>query len=317
MLVSKFHSNLLRVFLRVPQTSIFGMIQCKSTNIDVFDVFTTEILSNKSLKLPLQSSTDIIRPLNIIKPTECQTGIKLKTITNNDTVDWSESEIDQNLIVSMDCGDRKTFDGIIEQMLTLKRLPSEKIIVRVLCYLCDDNVNSMNTIIRLIDLCQEINLGFYAKNVDFAPFLSQYLWKLQKFDEALNTLNAIFGVTNKTSKSLILRNYRQIIYDAVKNQDESVVDKVISNALEINERHKDSILIVYVWSDCFFSELFRNQQKAETLFAAHDVIRTTISKDVGWIALTLLQQVIHNLFLQKIEKLKNLIKILLLFPAQR
>ncbi|XP_031620657.1 uncharacterized protein LOC116339119 [Contarinia nasturtii] len=286
-----FQSNMLR--LRIPQTSTFEMTQSKSTNIDVLDIFTTKLLSQKSAS-PTKFQPTIEADIN--RRSESETKAKLKVDVNNDSkymVNWSEDELDRNLMVSMDCEDRKTFDEIVEQMLTLKRLPSEKLIVRVLCHLCDDSENSMNTISHLIDLCGEINLEFYAKNLDFEPFLSQHLWKCQRFDDALNTLNSIYGVTNKTTKSLILRNYRQIIYDAVKNQDESIVDKVIFHVTQINDRYNESILIIYTWSDCFFSELFRNQKKAEALFIAHDVIRTAVSKDIGWIALTLLKQ--HNI----------------------
>lgn len=272
---------------------ICEIVHRKSTNVDALDIFTTNILSKK---IPAAISTP--DPQTTGKDhSELQKKEVLRTKQNADLKlsatnieDWTQAEIDRSLIVSMDCSDRKSVDQIIQRILTTKQLPSETVILRVLCYLCDDTENSMTIISNLIDVCQEKNLAFYAKSIEFAPFLSQYLWKLKRFDDALHTLNEIW--INKRAKSLILRNYRQIIYDAVKNHDEIVRDKVITNAIKINEKFRDPILITYVWSDCFFSELFRNNQKANDLFTTHDVIRLTVSKDIGWIASTLLHQ--HN-----------------------
>lgn len=273
-----------------------GLVHCKSTNIDVLDIFTTQHILSKKNSLASKSPTinatatenERLQQLKkLALETQMNTKNSEKSALNIES--WSQADIDNCLIVSMDCSDRKTFDEIVEQILASKNLPSEGIILRVLCHLCDDNTNSMETITQLIDVCQEKNLAFYAKNMEFAPFLSQYLWKFERFDDALNTLNTIFSTTNQISKSLILRNYRQIIYDAVKNQDELVLDKVIANAKHIYEKYKDPILITYVWSDCFFSELFRCHQRADAIFTTHEVIRRTVSKDIGWFALTLLQ----------------------------
>lgn len=87
-----------------------------------------------------------------------------------------------------------------------------------------------------------------------------------------------------------MQNYRQIVFDGVKNCDENVVELIVSNAKYINSKYKDPILIIYAWSDCFFNELFRNQRKAEELFTAYEAVRLAVSKKIGWIALRLLEQ---------------------------
>lgn len=298
-LATVFHQNMCHFLVRsrlAPLT--FRMVNRKSTNVDVLDVFTTQILEKKNsttakvAKRKETTETPHSDRSNFWKEIVSKTQAMIDSTKVLIVDDWNQTDIDDYLIVSMDCGDRKTFNELIEQILISKRLPSEAVILRVLCHLCDDSDHSMSTVSRLIDVCQEMNLAFYANNMEFAPFLSQYLWKLEHFDDALNTLNSIYNTTNKVSKSLILRNYRQIIYDCVKNHDEIVRDKVIANAAQINEKHKDTTLLNYVWRDCFFSVLFRNQQKANELFAIHDEIRQAISKDIGWIALNLLQQ--HN-----------------------
>lgn len=286
---SVFHTNLMRFAVSLP----IGIPHHKSTDIDALDIFTTDIL------LPLKKSR--VPKLIDAPPISVQGSDRsdlLKKVSSerqtvSDMQTWNQNEIDHYLMVCMDCDDRTTLLRIIGKMLELKRLPSDAIILRVFCHLCDDDADSMATISRLIDLCSETNMEFYAKNVKFAPFLSQYLWKLKRYDDALSTLNSIYATTNKSAKSLILRNYRQIIFDAIRNGDESLVERIVSNAECVNGKHKDPILIIYVWSDCFFSELFRNQTKATVLFTRYDAVRQAVAKKIGTIALTLLQQ--HNI----------------------
>lgn len=283
---SVFHTHLMRFAVGLP----VGTTHHKSTDVDALDVFTTDVLLPKKSK---NSSKLLYHNSMAMQPDRSEI---LKKVSSDefalDMKTWNQNEIDHYLMVSMDCGDRKTLIRIIEQMTELKRLPSDGMILRVLCHLCDDDNESMATITHLIDLCQEINMAFYANNMEFVPFLSQYLWKLKRYDDALSMLNSIYATTNRTAKSLILRNYRQIIFDAIKNGDENVVERIVTNAECVNSKFKDPILIVYVWSDCFFSELFRNQRKADELFTAYDAIRQAASKRIGWIALTLLQH--HN-----------------------
>lgn len=284
---SVFHANLMRFAVAQP----IGITHHKSTDIDALDIFTTDILLPRKLKAPEPIDTT---PISL----QCDRSDLLKKVSSeqqtvSDMKAWNQNDIDHYLIVSMDCGDRKTLMLIIGKMLELKRLPSDVTILRVLCHLCDDNTDSMATISRLIDLCSETNMEFYAKNMKFAPFLSQYLWKSKRYDDALSTLNSIYATTNKTAKSLILRNYRQIIFDAIRNGDEHVVERIVANAECINSKYKDPILIIYAWSDCFFSELFRNQKKANELFTTYVSVQQAVSKKIGWISLSLLHQ--HNI----------------------
>lgn len=105
-------------------------------------------------------------------------------------------------------------------------------------------------------------------------------------------------------RSNILRNYRKIISVAVENCDEHVVEHIVSNAEYINSKYQDPILIIFVWSDCFFSELFRNQRKAEDLFTAYDAIPKAVTKQISAIALQLICT--HN-----IDAIHRLIEVLL------
>lgn len=300
-LATIFHQQIVGPIWRSPLVSALGMIHCKSTNVDVLDIFASDILckatqddSNKSSEPPsmkhkqsAQFITDLFTEpkVNTKKKEQSNAPIKMD--------DWCQNDIDEHIVACINCNNQNTFHEIVEHILETKRMPSDAVIIQILSYLCNDQDDSMAIITRLIDLCQEKNIAFYATNVEFVPFLSQYLWEKDQFNDALNSLNSIFATTNKTAKAQILRNYRQIIFNTVKNQDDSILEKVITYAQDIHTTHKNPILIIYIWSDCFFSDLFRNHKKADELFDVYEEVQQTVSRDIGWIVLTLLQQ--HNI----------------------
>lgn len=289
--------GLLSSFANVFQMHLMRFASSSSS----LDIFVTDILLPKKSK-----SFKLIDATPNLALTRDRSELLKKVTSEQQTVSdiqtWNQNEIDYYLIVSINCDDRKSLIQIVEKMLELKRLPSDAIILRVLSYLCDNETDSMAIISRLIDLCLFEHV--VAKNVEFIPFLSQYLWKLKRYDDAFNTLNSIYATTNKAMRSNILRNYRKIISVAVENCDENVIEHIIANAVYINSKYQDPILIIYAWSDCFFSELFRNQQRADGLFTTYDAVSQAVSKQINSIALQLICT--HN-----IDGIHRLIEILL------
>lgn len=243
-----------RFVLRAPLVSTVGLVHHKSSNVDALDIFTTQFLSkerpNVSSSIGAKDRGEAFEKVSTDGSTKSDSG-KISNVES-----WTQSEIDKCLVVSMDCGDRDTFKKIIIQLIALKRLPSDAVILPMLCYLCDDSDDSMATISSVIDVCQETNIAFYSKNMQFLPFLSQYLWKLERFDDALNTLNTIFATTNPAEKSHILRNYRQIIYDGIKNHDEIVVEKILANAERINVKYKHVHLQIHQYLSLYLAEIW-------------------------------------------------------------
>lgn len=283
-----------KIAAAAPCTHTLKILQHKSSNVDALDIFTTNFLVKQdgTPKVNFPNKNVIDARVKVLKKIASQQARKttLSTEIDVDIEKWSQNEIDHYLTIVMDCDDRSTFIGIVKQMIDSKRLPSEAIILRTLSYLCDDNDDSMTTISRLIDVCQEQNLPFYARNMEFSPFLAQYLWKLKRFDDALHILQGSMYTTNEATKNATQQNYRQIIYDAITVQDDSVLDKLIAHAKKVYDEQKDGTIIMYVWGDCFFSQLFRNQLIANELFAKYQTLRTGVSNDIGRIALSLMQR---------------------------
>lgn len=291
-----------------PNLSILGTLnffQHKSDNINVIDIFTTTLLNDKPesvSKTPKNEPTTNLTVLNVPQNENRSKMLKKiaaghsKKIGNDGSIkiaEWTKQEIDECVSIVIDCNDKKTFNKLFEQIIELKRLPSDSNVLRILCFICDDSVASMDKVMQLVDVCKKENMEFYARNMEFAPYKSIILWKMQRFDDALSTLVEIYPTSDKSVRSSVLRNFRQIIFDAIRNQDEETVHKLIESAKKIFEKRNSPTILVYIWADCFYSVFFSNQMIANDIFAEYEIVRKIISTDVGWIVLSLIQQ--HNI----------------------
>lgn len=304
-----------------PILSIFGtpnFFQHKSDNINVIDIFTTNLLNERSdsnAKTLEKEPTPNSIALNVLQNENRSKMLKKIGAGHSNEIgndgsfkidEWTKQEIDDCVSIVIDCNDKKTFNELFDQIIKLKRLPSDSNVLRILCFICDDSTASMDKIMQLVDVCKEENVVFYARSMEFAPFLSQYLWKMQRFDDALSTLAEIYPTTDKSVKSSVLRNFRQIIFDAIRNQDEEIVNKLVQSAKKIFQTRKSPTILVYIWADCFYSPFYSNQMIANDIFEEYKIVRDIISMDIGWIVLSLIQQ--HN-----IDGLQRLIEQLLKF----
>lgn len=205
---------------------------------------------------------------------------------------WTQADIDNHLNKSFLAKDADTVNDILTELIEAKRLPSDAVILRLLSHLCDKKAESMGRIVQIIEVVKETNVKFYATNKQFAPFLSQYQWRLQNFDEALRLLNDSFRASKHTRPTTVHLNYRQLIIDAVQNQDDTVVRKVADGAKLVADRYNDPVLLICLWTDCFHSRLFRNHVIADELFDVSAAIRRAVAKDICRFIVSLLDE--HN-----------------------
>lgn len=291
-----------------PNLSILGTSNLslyKSNNINVIDIFITRLLNEKpdsDSKTPKKEPTPNATVLNVLQNENRSKMLKKiaaghnKEIGNDGSIkiaEWTKQEIDDCLSIVIDCNDKKTFNELFDQIIELKRLPSDSTVLRILCFICDDSAASMDKVMQLVDVCKEENMEFYARSMAFYPFLSQKLWKMQRFDDALSTLVEVYPTTDKSVKSFVLRNFRQIIFDAIRKQDEETVNKLVQSAKKILEERNSPTILVYIWADCFSNTFFSNQTIANDIFEEYEIVRETVSRDIGWIVLSLIQQ--HNI----------------------
>lgn len=277
--------------------SLVTGISLKSSNTDALDLFTTELLRKleDDRKLQLEST-----PKGMEVDEEKVTLMrKLKTHRSDrslpfehsmDIRELSAGEVDGYVTVTIDADDRRTFNGIAEQFHQFRMLPRNDLVVRSLQYMCDDTNDAMAPTIRLIDVCREKNLHFYATDMKFAPFLAQYLWRADQFDAALSVLRQTYATDNAAIKGIVLQNFQCLLRDAIANREEGALEKIETFATEIFQRRHDLRLMQYVFNDCFLSTWFRDRTIAVQLFRLWEPLRTSFCMNADRFVYERLQQ---------------------------
>lgn len=290
-------------------------LSLKSTKIDVLDSFTTDLLQKidddkKPPKkfIPMTVDHDKESLIRKITTHKCDRTIPFEN--SMDIRSLSAAEINCYVSVTIDADDRRTFNGIIEQCYRFKMLPSNMLVVRSLRYLCDDTNDSVMQIIQLIDVCREKNIQFYATDMEFAPFLAQYLWTALQFDAALSVLRQTYAVDNVAIKTIVRQNFQRILKDALANRGELALEKIEAFATELLRKQGDVCLMVNVFNSCFLSSWFSDRTMASNLFCRWEPLRTSFRNDIGQFVYDQLEQ--HD-----VDTVQRLIELCLEFKLMK
>lgn len=270
-------------------------LSMKSTKIDVLDSFTTDLMRKLEIdrkpqtELAASVAMDADQKSLIRKITTHKSDRRLPFEHSMDIRNLSAAEMNCYVNVIIDADDRRTFNSLVEQFHRFQILPRNDLVVRSLRYLCDDTKDSMVQIIRLIDVCRVQNLKFYATDMEFAPFLAQYLWTANRFDAALSVLRQTYVADNVTIKAIVRQNLQRLLKDAIANRGESALDKIASFASEVFRTQRDANLLLDVFNGCFISTWFSDQTIATNLFRRYEKLRILFLKDIGEYAYDRLQ----------------------------
>lgn len=281
-------------FVRCIPSLVVGLSP-KSTRIDVLDVFTNDLLKKieedkKSRKGFTPIVVDQDKESLVKKITLHQVDQTLPFEHSMDIRNLSAAEMNSYVTMTIEADDRRTFNGIIEQINRFGILPRDDLVVRSLRYLCDDTNDSMGSVVCLIDVCRDKNLPFYATDIEFAPFLAQCLWMTNRYDSALSVLRQTSAGNNETVQSIVRQNFQRIIKDAITNRGESAMEKIEAFATEILKTRSDPSLLLDVFNHCFVSTWFNDRTMATNLFRQWQPLRTTFRKNIGPYAYEWLQQ---------------------------
>lgn len=281
-------------FVRCIPSLVTGLSP-KSTKIDVLDVFTNDLLrklegDKKPRKEFTPMTVDHAKESLIRKITSHQIDQTLPFEHSMDIRDLSAAEFNGYVSMTIGADDRRTFNGIVEQIHRFQILPRNDLVVRSLRYLCDDKNDTMTLIVRLIDVCREKNIQFYATDMEFAPFLAQYLWTANRYDSALSVLRQTSAGKNVAVKTIVRQNFQRILKDAIANRGESAMEKIEAFASEMFRTRGDPSLLLDMFNDCFVSPWFSDRTIATNLFRQWQPLRTSFRKDIGQYAYDRLQQ---------------------------
>lgn len=278
--------------------SLFTGLSLKSTKIDVLDSFTTDLIrkldncnDGKPRKELVPIAVDLDKESLIRKITTHKSDRSQPYEYSMDIRNLNASEINCYVSVTIDADDRRTFNSLVEQFHRFKMLPRNDLVVRSLRYLCDDTKSStvQIQIIRVIDVCREKNLQFYATDMEFAPFLAQYLWTANQFDAALSVLRQTYVTDSVAIKTIVRQNFRRLLKDAIANRSESALEKINAFATEVFRTQRDPNLMLDVFNNCFISTWFSDRMIANNLFRQSEPLRTLFRRDIGQYAYGRLQ----------------------------
>lgn len=276
------------------------LIQPKSTNVNVWDSFTSDLLSRvrKKHQFNREECGNIARSKGIpnslmVKITSHQ---KVKQLAPEDARTHScdirtlsRAEFDQYMNLSINSDDRPTFTCIVEQIIEHKLLPSDEVILRAMGYLCEDRNGCLQKFTRLIDVCVEKNIAFYATNPAFLPYLAQYYWEANQLEDALRTLRQINATHDLAIRSSVENNFRKILSNSITHREETAIEKMEKFATEISRQYGESALLIHVWWKCFVSEWFVDQERARRLFKSSKEVRTAFAKGTATFVFEMLQ----------------------------
>lgn len=258
----------------------------KSSKTDVLDSFTTDLLRKVeddekmwTDSAPMKMEADEDKVSLIRKLTTHKNDRSLPFEHSMDIRELSAGEIDGYVTVTIDADDRPTFNGIAEQFHQFKMLPRNDLVVRSLRYMCDDTNDAMVPIIRLIDVCREKNIHFYATDMKFAPFLAQYLWTANEFDAALSVLRQTYATHNDAIKKIVRQNFQCLLRDAIANREELALKKIETFATDIFRKQQDTRMMFHVFNDCFLSTWFSDRLIAIQLFRQWEPLRTSFCEN--------------------------------------
>lgn len=265
--------------------------QPKSTEIDVIDSFISRILNKRADKLKVNVKKGREIKIDDFQPI-------LEKISNGSLFsrhqlhirNCTENDLDNLITIAINADDCETFDKIIEQLLKYQILPSEKVILKVLLYLCKNSKGDVNKMINdFVALCQLKNLPFHEKNCKLAPFVAQCLWESGNYKDALNSLYQLYSSKNTDVKATVRQNYRILVKDAFTNKGEAITITVTAHAIEIYKTYNDASVLMYVWCDSFTSDIFTDKQLANQLFSQYEALRKLVSHEISRFCFFMLQ----------------------------
>lgn len=275
------------------------LIQPKSTNVNVWDGFTSDLLARVSKKHQFNPA----ECGNVAKSRGIQKSLMVKITSHQkarllapederthscDIRTLSRGEFDQYVSLSIDSDDRPTFASIVGQIIEHKLLPSDEVILHAMGYLCEDRSGSQE-FTRLIDVCVEKNIAFYATNPAFLPFLAQYYWEANQLEDALRTLRQINATNDLAIKSSVENNFRKILSNSITHREETAIERIEKFATDIFRQYGESALLVHVWRKCFVSEWFVDQERARRLFKSSKEVRAAFAKGTATFVFEILQ----------------------------
>lgn len=260
----------------------------KSTNVDVIDSFTNELIERKTLKWELLRQTrqksvatdkrELLLKSTIYRPTELlreitnfrenPLNVELKTL--------NQHQIDNLYLNAMYSENKKDLHMLVEQCVLLQKGPTNKVFVELAEYFA--NIGNRIFLEKIINLCSIINTELYKDYIHFIHLIAKCTWVTGNSTLSLNMMQELYAeIEENEMKSIFKKMMEDMVKETVGKKSEAVLVSLKNVAVYFHKEYKDNFLLAYLWNTCFQSIWYSDQQLAAELFSNYEELRKLLS----------------------------------------
>lgn len=260
----------------------------KSTNVDVIDSFTNELIERKTLKWELMRQSrqksvaadkrELLLKSTIYRPTELfreitnfrenPLSVELKTL--------NQHQIDNLYLNAMYSENKQDLQMLVDQCVGLQKGPTNKVFVELAEYFA--NIGNRIYLEKIINLCSIVNTKLYKEYIHFSHLIAKCTWVTGNSTLSLNMMQELYAEIDESEmKSIFKKMMEDMVKETVGRKSEAVLVSLKNVAVYFHAKYKDNFLLVYLWNTCFQSIWYSDQQLAAELFSNFEELRKLLS----------------------------------------
>uniref|UniRef100_A0A1Q3FHV3 Uncharacterized protein n=1 Tax=Culex tarsalis TaxID=7177 RepID=A0A1Q3FHV3_CULTA len=284
---------------------LFGGQQRKSTNVDAIDSFISELVENKTLKwkvlnnknrVPLRKSGSpqvaVAPPVVPSRRSPFRLTQIFDDLTSNPLVvniePLEQTHIDNLVESAIQEGNGMDVHLLFDQMLEYRRVPSRQVLTALCEYFATET--DRKRLEELVELCHVVLPEQTAQSKNFLHYMALLHWKMGNSLKALENFKAALQDCPNETKQDINRLLQSVVDETIGKKSEAVLLAVIELGEFCMFQLKDEFLLCYVWEGSFRSQWFSDQEAARALFDKHAGLRVAISRRLGKLCFTYMQE---------------------------
>ncbi|CAH0550990.1 unnamed protein product [Brassicogethes aeneus] len=242
--------------------------------VDAIDDFTSQLLQKKTHKWERKKAkAESIINNNYLK--RLQENDKIEGIKEMDN-DYLNT-VFQNAI---DSEKENVLIDLTNQCIELRRCPSFTILLHILSIFSRKGDNK--TIIKIEELCKELNPKITKDNSNFDHFLAEAIWVKGNITDSLKIFEKVYR-----ENSLIRRRIRIMIKSLTKhvisNKSEAALVSLIKFSKTMIDDFQDYFPLMCTWESCFLSEWYTDQNRALELLEKNDRLCNVIINRIPYV----------------------------------
>lgn len=291
------------IFIKTVHNTDSNRIQNEcSTDTDVLDSFTTQLLQKKTDKWwNLRIKKKIVTSqYSVVNSTDINFK-KSKTDSVVDICSFDTKDLNELIIENAQQVNSELINKITTQFLEYKICPTGSALRNVLSFYAVKGDREM--IKRLQIFVEEHNKNEFLLNAKFLHYLAEAIWFKGNISDSLQLFQEVFDdyVFLRRKLKLMLK---YMIINVISSKSEATLVLIINFAQQIAEKYDDYFLLSCVWQVCFLSEWYADQCRATQLLEDNEKLSFHIVNRIHFIVNT-------SIKIHQVETVHRLLELLL------